>query len=92
MFEMVIYHDKTVKVTSKNCDKFIYYIDRVIASAMHSVKLLVKQKLSFMSLMEKLFFAGSFKALVNASASVAFKSACKITRFYSVNHYAVVFI
>ena len=29
MFEMVIYHDKTVKVTSKNCDKFIYYIDRV---------------------------------------------------------------
>jgi len=29
MFEMVIYHDETVKVASKNCDKFINYIDRV---------------------------------------------------------------
>ena len=26
---MVFCHDKTVKVTGKNCDKFIYYIDRV---------------------------------------------------------------
>ena len=29
MIGKVICHDKTVKVTGKNCDKFIYYIDRV---------------------------------------------------------------
>ena len=32
MFEMVIYHEKTVMMASKNCDKLIYYIDRITTS------------------------------------------------------------
>jgi hypothetical protein len=34
---MAIYHDKTVKVASKNCDKFLNYIDRVMGQALFFV-------------------------------------------------------
>ena len=44
--EQVIYHDKTVKVTSKNCDKFIYYIDRVSGCSSIDPGLLLASELS----------------------------------------------
>ena len=60
---------------SKKCDKQLTHIVRVIASAL--LILLLENCLDIEFKITRLSFASSFKSFGCASASVAFKSACK---------------